>query len=129
MKQPAWQTLDSLSLQFLDELVKKKEKGGQEAAQRLLDCCRTYLHGDPLNFRQDIKIHLTVCCNLKGLSKTYVDANILEKPDDFTHFVRGFNMGNSLCYMVDAGSGKECSDDKLRGIFYFSINERGFSRY
>lgn len=58
-----------------------------------------------------------MCCNLKGFSKTCSDAGIVDKPEDFARFVRDFNMGDPLCYFVDAGLGKECSDDKLRGTY------------
>lgn len=105
-----------LLFKFLDDLVEKKDRGGQEAAQRLLACSRQYLQDAPLELNHDIKIFVAVCCNIKGTSKLYVEQKILDKTEDFAHFVRGFNMGNPLCLMVDAGSGKECSDHKLRGM-------------
>ena len=52
---------------------------------------------------------------MNGLNKMYGDSSILEQREDFGRFVRGFNMGHPLCDFIDAGNGKECSDDKIRG--------------
>lgn len=52
---------------------------------------------------------------MNGLNKMYCDSNVLEQREDFGRFVRGFNMGHPLCDFIDAGNGKECSDDKIRG--------------
>lgn len=103
--------------QFLDKFVQNKAEGGREAAQQLRDCALSYIREKFPHIASKVKIMVFVCCNLKGLSKTCSDAAILEKPEDFQQFARGFNMGDPMCYLVDAGSGKECSDDKLRGMF------------
>jgi hypothetical protein len=55
-----------------------------------------------------------VYANVRGLAKTYRDNGIL--PDlRFDDFVRGFNMGDVMCDYVDAGNGKECADEKVKG--------------
>jgi hypothetical protein len=58
---------------------------------------------------------IRVYANVDGLSKAYRDANIITADDGLVNFIRGFNMENVLCDFVDAGSGKECSDVKLKG--------------
>jgi hypothetical protein len=58
---------------------------------------------------------IRVYANMKGMSKAYVDANILTGQHIFGEFVQGFNMADPLCDFVDAGNGKECSDEKLKG--------------
>lgn len=53
--------------------------------------------------------------NIKGLDKTYKELKILPDSASLGEFVRGFNMGHSMCDYVDAGNGKECSDEKVKG--------------
>lgn len=53
---------------------------------------------------------------MKGLGKVYVDAKILEQREPFERFARAFNMSHPLCDFIDAGNGKECSDNKIRGM-------------
>jgi hypothetical protein len=52
---------------------------------------------------------------MKGLAKTYRDMDILSESAPLDDFVRGFNMGDPMCDYVDAGNGKECSDEKVKG--------------
>jgi hypothetical protein len=64
----------------------------------------------------DVEVLVRAYANVEGLKRTYVDNKILEEGAKFDSFVRGFNMGYPLCDYIDAGNGKECSDDKLRGM-------------
>ena len=68
-----------------------------------------------IDISQSLDFVIRVYANIKGLGKAYRDANVLEQPSDIEHFVRGFNMGDPLSDFIDAGSGKECSDEKIRG--------------
>jgi len=61
-----------------------------------------------------LQVIVRVYANIKGLAKTYKDSGILRE-SNFDEFVRGFNMGDPLCDYVDAGNGKECSDEKVKG--------------
>ena len=101
---------------FLDSLVQQKELGGQDTAYKLRDAVLYYFHRDFPDIHRDVKVVIRVYCNLKGFSKTCCDADIVDKTEDFVRFVRGFNMSDALCDIVDAGSGKECADEKLRGL-------------
>lgn len=58
---------------------------------------------------------MRVYSNMKGLEKVYKDSNILPRSECFGEFIRGFNMGDPMCDYVDAGNGKECSDEKVKG--------------
>lgn len=49
------------------------------------------------------------------MSKAYKDANIVPEQYSFEEFVQEFNMADPLCDYVDAGTGKECSDEKIKG--------------
>lgn len=100
---------------FLDDLVKNAEVGGQEAAQLLRACVLEYLRHDLPELQHDLEIMVRVYGNTNGLNKMYCDSHTLEQREDFGRFVRGFNMGHPLCDFIDAGNGKECSDDKIRG--------------
>jgi hypothetical protein len=40
---------------------------------------------------------------------------ILPESSSFSEFVRGFNMSEAMCDYVDAGNGKECADEKVKG--------------
>jgi hypothetical protein len=62
-----------------------------------------------------VKVLIRVYANVKGMSKAYKDANILPEQHIFGEFVQGFNMAEPLCDFVDAGTGKECADEKLKG--------------
>ena len=61
-----------------------------------------------------LQVIIRVYSNLKGLSKTYKEMGLLSD-GVFEDFVRGFNMGDVMCDYIDAGNGKECSDEKVKG--------------
>jgi hypothetical protein len=61
------------------------------------------------------RVLIRVYANVKGMAKAYREANILSEQHVFGEFVQGFNMADPLCDFVDAGTGKECSDEKLKG--------------
>lgn len=65
-------------------------------------------------------IFIRVYANIQGLAKTYYEAGILSGPATFLEFVRGFNMANNQCDFVDAGNGKECADEKIKGTVRFT---------
>lgn len=101
---------------FLDDLGKNEESGGQEATQLLRGSVSEYLKKKFPELQHDLVIVIRVYANMKGLGKIYYDAKILEQREQFDRFARAFNMGHPLCDFVDAGNGKECSDDKIRGM-------------
>ncbi|KAL8686608.1 MAG: hypothetical protein Q9218_006989 [Villophora microphyllina] len=108
---------------FLDEYVKNIDIGGQLAAQHLRDATLNYIKAELPDLNHDIKILVRVYANMKGLSKLYCDANILDHREQFEKFTRSFNMSHSLCDFVDAGNGKECSDDKIRELFKLHVDD------
>ena len=61
------------------------------------------------------KFLIRIYANVKGLSKVYKDSNLLPEYYSFEQFIQGFNMVEPLCDYVDAGTGKECSDNKIKG--------------
>jgi hypothetical protein len=63
-----------------------------------------------------VQVIVRVYANVKGLAKTYKDMEFLPESASFDEFVRGFNMGDAMCDYVEAGNGKECSDEKVKGM-------------
>jgi hypothetical protein len=62
-----------------------------------------------------VQVIVRVYANVKGLAKTYKEMEILSQSASLDEFIRGFNMGDAMCDYVDAGNGKECSDEKIKG--------------
>jgi len=58
---------------------------------------------------------MRVYANLGGLARAYYDAKLLGNPAELSIFVNGFNKEDALCDLVNAGDGKECADEKLKG--------------
>ncbi|KAF4540652.1 uncharacterized protein LTHEOB_594 [Lasiodiplodia theobromae] len=88
---------------FKDEHIRRGVTGGTESAAR-------------------ISVHIRIYANVKGLGQAYYNAGILFDPSDIWSFMRGFNMGHPMCDFIDAGDGKECSDDKLKETFRSNIS-------
>jgi hypothetical protein len=59
---------------------------------------------------------------MKGLAKTYKEMDVLPESASLDEFVRGVNMGDPMCDYVDAGNGKECSDEKIKGTPSYTCN-------
>lgn len=65
--------------------------------------------------------------NVAGLAKTYYDTSVVSSQDVLNSFIQGFNMEDTLCDFVDAGSGKECSDVKIGGKIVLPLTLRATS--
>ena len=89
--------------------------GGKRAAGLLKQTVEEELRLSFPAVAHHIQVVVRVYANMKGLAKTYKDAEVLPQLASFDEFVRGFNMGDSMCDYVDAGNGKECSDEKMKG--------------
>ena len=115
--------IDGNCMNFLDSLVQKKEIGGQEAAQELRNCVTDCLRQMLGYHDQHHKIMIIICCNLRELSKISADSGVVERSEDFRMFAQGFNMAHSMCFVVDAGSSKKGSDDRLRELFDLYVGQ------
>ncbi|CZT41159.1 uncharacterized protein RSE6_00870 [Rhynchosporium secalis] len=67
-----------------------------------------------LKLPSNIAVCIRVYANIKGLASAYFFNKVLERQDDLSMFIRGFNMGHPMCDFVDAGDGKVCADAKLK---------------
>ena len=100
--------------------MKDGEAGGGQAAQLLRDCIRNQVaRMTPAASQWSIMVY--VFANLTGLAKTLISHNIVDSTVKFEAFVSGFNKFNASFNFVDAGRGKECADNKIRGKFQYFI--------
>jgi hypothetical protein len=90
--------------------------GGRKAASLLKQAVEEELRSSVPSAAHHMQVIVRVYANVKGLAKTYKDMEIVPQSGSFEDFVRGFNMGDSMCDYVDAGNGKECSDEKIKGM-------------
>ena len=72
------------------------------------------------HIQRDFDVLIHVYGNLRGLTKAYCDAKILQSREDLDRFIRGFNMGLASANIIDAGNGKECSDAKVHRKYTYS---------
>ena len=89
--------------------------GGKKAAGLLKQAVEEKLKTTSAASVHHLQVIVRVYANMKGLDKTYKELQILPDSTTIDDFVRGFNMGYSMCDYVDAGNGKECSDEKVKG--------------
>ncbi|KAI4636882.1 hypothetical protein J4E93_010898 [Alternaria ventricosa] len=109
--------IDGDCMPFNDDLVKSGLEGGKRAAGLLKQAVDGELRSSLPDVARHVQITIRVYANMKGLAKTYKDAEIVPQVASFDEFVRGFNMGDPMCDYVDAGNGKECSDEKIKAMF------------
>ncbi|PGH14546.1 hypothetical protein AJ80_05866 [Polytolypa hystricis UAMH7299] len=109
--------VDGDSMNFLDDFVRDGESGGREAAHLLISSVTEYIQTELPDLRHDLALVIRIYANMRGLGRVYQDTGILDHAQDLECFVRGFNMGHPMCDFVDAGTGKECSDEKVRETF------------
>ena len=62
-----------------------------------------------------VRVEAQVYANVQGLERVYKETNTLPHSASFWDFIRGFNKGDPMFDYVDAGTGKECSDEKVKG--------------
>ncbi|KAF6791404.1 CCCH zinc finger DNA binding protein [Colletotrichum sojae] len=115
--------IDGDGMPFLDELVVGGVEGGQKTVGLLKQAVLETLRSSDPNLPHHLKVVVRVYANLRGLAKAYADTGALGDRDDLDQFVRGFNMGDQLCDFVDAGNGKECADEKVKGCFQFGLDD------
>lgn len=89
--------------------------GGKRAASLLKQRVGETLRSWDSNTPHHLQVVVRVYANFKGLARVYkeMDSPLHDVPID--EFVRGFNMADDVCDYIDAGNGKECSDEKVKG--------------
>ena len=66
-------------------------------------------------------ISTCILANLRGWSKPYLEANIIDQRERFERVVPGSSIVHPLSDNVDAGKGKQCSDGKVHGKGLFPL--------
>ena len=94
--------------------MKSGSRGGIEAADLLYTAVEQYVRelDDSAN---QWSIMVRIYANLGGLDKKCSQLGVVEAPGDVASFVRGFSQHQPLFDFVDAGTGKECADHKIKG--------------
>ncbi|KLU92506.1 hypothetical protein MAPG_11451, partial [Magnaporthiopsis poae ATCC 64411] len=113
--------IDGDCMPFKDELVKDGAQGGRQAAHNLKQAVKEQLDSSPDNKLSHLQVLVRIYANLRGLDRVYHDAGVLPAHSSLDDFVRGFNMADAGFDFVDAGNGKECSDEKVRAMFRLSV--------
>ncbi|KAL9096810.1 MAG: hypothetical protein Q9163_006399, partial [Psora crenata] len=96
---------------FRDDFVKSAETGGQEAAHLLRSLVINYIQSQVPDLHTSFDIVVYVYANVRGLTKAYSDAKVIQQHNDLERFIRGFNMAHALVNLIDAG--EKYSDTKL----------------
>ena len=96
---------------FSLELDLTSHTGGGQAAH-LLNCGIMQRLKTPMG--ENLRIWFTTYCNLTGLRGTFIDYRCIV--EQYDAFIEGFNMAAPLFSIVDAGSSKEATDMKLKGL-------------
>lgn len=120
----AWLALLT-GIKFVNELLAAGEPGGHQASRLLKASVIEYLRTKHSEVPANVKITIRVYANFKGLARAYCDAQVIGNPTELGNFVNGFNKEDALCDFVNAGDGKECADEKLKGMSGCHVSPRG----
>jgi hypothetical protein len=101
--------------------------GGKKTVSLLKQAIEEELKTSMPESAPHLKVMIRVYANLEGLAKTYSELDVASSPI-FSSFIRGFNMGDATCDFVDAGNGKECSDEKIKGTSSWITSVNCFDR-
>ncbi|WDK21143.1 hypothetical protein CGRA01v4_12432 [Colletotrichum graminicola] len=107
--------------QFMDDLIEQGLEGGKNAVRSLRQAVASELKSVDPSLPHHLQFVVRVFANMQGLAKTYTEMGTIRDPGVLSEFVRGFNMTNAMCEFVDAGNGKECADEKMKGNFEFGV--------
>ncbi|KAL8293902.1 hypothetical protein RB597_007675 [Gaeumannomyces tritici] len=115
--------IDGDCMPFKDDLVKDGAQGGRQAAHNLKQAVKEQLDATPDAKLSHLQVLVRVYANLRGLDRVYRDLGVLPPHSSLDDFVRGFNMADAGFDFVDAGNGKECSDEKVRAMFRLHVDD------
>ena len=75
---------------FLNSMFENFELGGQSAAQLLRTSIAEYVQGSLPDTTHDVEVLIRVNYNIRGLSKAYVWAGVLQNQEDLGRFAHCF---------------------------------------
>lgn len=107
--------LDGEGIIFKDELLQQGEQGGRNAAKQLWTSLQGYVTANFPSIN-DPKIMTKIYLNVKGFSEICARNGIVSDPATLSDFIRGFNESLSFFEIVDVGTGKGKTQNKIRGM-------------
>ena len=110
--------IDGDGMIFEDDLLRKGEIGGKEAAAGLWNGIKDHVHNRLPDIPSDCRIMARIYANMKGLSEVCWRAALVEKAGLVEEFYRGFTGSKILFDFVDVGPGKDRADEKINGMQY-----------
>lgn len=110
--------IDGDGMIFEDNLLRKGELGGKEAAAGLWNGIKDHVHNELPDTPSDCRIVTRIYANMKGLSEVCWRAGLVEKASLIEEFYRGFTGSKILFDFIDVGPGKDRADEKINGIQY-----------
>ncbi|KAL9003416.1 MAG: hypothetical protein Q9180_009905 [Flavoplaca navasiana] len=110
--------IDGDGMIFEDDLLRKGEIGGKEAAAGLWNGIKDHVHNSLPDIPSDCRIMTRIYANMKGLSEVCWRAGLVEKAGLIEEFYRGFTGSKILFDFIDVGPGKDRADEKINGMQY-----------
>ncbi len=108
--------IDGDGMIFEDNLLRRGELGGKEAAAGLWNGIKDHVHDGLPDLPSDCRIVTRIYANMKGLSEVCWRAGLVEKASSIEEFYRGFTGSKILFDFIDVGPGKDRADEKINGI-------------
>lgn len=99
---------------FRDIYLRNGQKGGEEAADRLLSDVQEYM-GRLKEEWGTVDVVVKGCANVSGLARALVQSRRISNVEQLREFISGFTRRQALFEIVDVGPGKERADQKIRG--------------
>ena len=100
---------------FEDDMVRKGEIGGKEAAAKLWNEIMHYVHEKLPDVDDGCRVVTRIYANQRGLAEVCYKSGIVERPNLIEEFYRGFTGSKILFDFVDVGPGKDRADEKITG--------------
>lgn len=112
--------IDGDGMIFEDDMIEKGEMGGKEAATKLWNAIKDYVHQKLPDIASDCRIVTRIYANLKGLAEVCYKSGLVERSNALEDFYRGFTGSKILFDFVDVGPGKDRADEKITGIVFLA---------
>ncbi|KAL4879853.1 hypothetical protein BJY04DRAFT_219661 [Aspergillus karnatakaensis] len=113
--------VDGDGMNFQEELVRKGKEGGHEAARALIQAAEKHVRNVNPEISPLAYVKIRVYANVHGLTRAYIEAGVLAIDQSLAAFIHGFNQADEWCDFIDVGSGKECSDVKVKAAFTYDL--------
>lgn len=107
--------LDGEGIIFKDEFLQLGEEGGRKAANQFHTAMHAYLTKSLPSIHTP-KLMTKIYMNVKGFGELCARSGLVTDAAAIHDFIRGFNETMSFSEIIDVGSGKNKSLDKIQGL-------------